>query len=50
MKGKRKMAEVDFNINCWYSSGCSEKTERCKKTSPLYLEMNYMINQTYTQV
>ena len=37
------MAEVDFKIDCWYGSGCTLKTERCQKTCPLYLEMNYMI-------
>ena len=37
------MAEVDFKIDCWYGSGCTLRTERCQKTCPLYLEMNYMI-------
>ena len=37
------MAEVDFKIDCRYGSGCTLKTERCQKTCPLYLEMNYMI-------
>lgn len=37
------MAEVDFNIDCWYAAGCGLKTERCQKICPRYLEMNYMI-------
>ena len=37
------MAEVDFSIDCWYGKGCALKTERCHKTCPRYLEMNYMI-------
>lgn len=37
------MAEVDFSIDCWYGKVCSLKTERCHKTCPRYLEMNYMI-------
>ena len=37
------MAEVDFKIDCWYGSGCTLRTERCQKSCPLYLEMNYMI-------
>lgn len=37
------MAEVDFNIECWYAAGCGLKRERCQKICPRYLEMNYMI-------
>lgn len=37
------MAEIDFNVPCWY--GCDKKTEKpdCRKICPLYLHMNFFI-------
>lgn len=38
------MANIDFNIECWYSGGCNLETYNCKKTCHRYLEMNCLIN------
>lgn len=35
--------EIDFNVTCWYQSGCHLYKPACHKTCHRYLEMNYLI-------
>ena len=38
------MANIDFNLKCWYKDGCNMADYNCEKTCHRYLEMNYLIN------
>lgn len=36
--------KIDFRLNCWYSGGCPQECNDCKKTCHRYLEMNCLIS------